>query len=375
MNILYILANSLKINGGIGTATIALQKSLTVLGHSVKFCCHIAKISTDSFLLPDNSNAKSLKNIRFLNNLIKTENIDIVVNQFGQEKDFCFLCSKARIGTKTKLITCHHFALLMFLQVRIGLIAKILPKLLVYKLKKTRELMFRNFAYDNSDKLVLLSDKFIEQYRNLTSNKDLSKLTAIPDPLVFELPNIDLQKKQKTILFVGRIVEREKRISLVIELWRQICNVEKYSEWNLKIVGDGKDLYCLKQSAIDLPRISFEGYQNPVAYYEQSSIFLMCSYIDFEGFGMVLIEAQSCGCVPVAMNSWISIGDIIKDGENGFIVPYDNMEIFIDKTKILIDNEELRHKIARNCIESSKKFNTKIIAKKWEKLFFEVMNA
>lgn len=377
MNILYILANSLKVNGGIGTATLALQKILAKHGHNVRLCRFGKDMENDieAFIFPDNSNPESMENIHFLNGIIKGENIDIVINQFGQEKKFCLLCCKAKINTGAKLINCHHFALLPGLQIRAGLLSRILPNLLIYKFKETRELRLRNFAYDNSDRLVLLSDEFIKQYGNLASGKNLSKLVAIPDPLVFESPGIDLQKKQKTILFVGRIVDGEKRISLIIELWRQICNLQEYAEWNLKIVGDGKDLCRLKQSTTGLPRISFEGYQNPVAYYEQASIFLMCSYIYFEGFGMVLIEAQSCGCVPVAMNSWISIGDIMEDGENGFIVPYNNMEMFVGKTKILMDNEELRHEMAQKCIESSKKFSMEIIAEKWERLFFEVMNA
>jgi len=369
MNILYVLANSLKENGGIGAATMALQKSLAKRGHKIKFCCYKTKIDIDSFLLPNNSNVKSGENIKFLNNLIKTENIDIIVNQFGQEKDFCFLCGKARSKTEAKLVTCHHFALLMFLHVRTGLIAKILPKFLVYKLKKIRELRIRNFAYNNSDRLVLLSNKFIDQYKKLAPNKNLCKLVAIPDPLIFAPQKIDLQRKQKTILFVGRMVEAQKRISLIIKLWRQICRLEKYAEWNLKLIGDGEDLYNLKQSAANLPRISFEGYQNPLNYYENASVFLMCSEINFEGFGMVLIEAQSCGCVPVVMDAWASLNDIVKNEENGFIVPNNDMKAFVDKTRMLMDNPELMQQMMRNGIESSRKFNADKLAIEWEILF------
>jgi glycosyltransferase involved in cell wall biosynthesis len=374
MNILYVLANSLKINGGIGSVTMALQKSLSARGHKIKLCFYKAENIANSFLFPS-ANIKSNENIRFLNNIIKKGGINIVVNQFGQDKDYCFLCCKAIVGTKAKLIICHHFSLLMRLQIRAGLIARILPRFLTYKLKKFRELRHRNYAYDNSDRLVLLSDKFVEEYKNLTPNKNLDKLRVIPDFLVFAPKNINLQEKQKTLLFVGRIVESQKRISMIIELWKQISGLEKYAEWNLKIVGEGKDLESIKQKATGLSRIFFEGYQNPVSYYEAASIFLMCSDIDFEGFGMVLIEAQSCGCVPIVMDTWASLHDIVKNEENGFIVPNNNLEMFIDKAKILMDNLELRHRMAQNGIESSKKFSADKITDEWEKLFLEVMNA
>lgn len=373
MKILYILANSLKTNGGIGSATIALQSELIKRRYTVKFCCHKNTINSDSFLLPNNSNIKSKENIKYLNNLLKTESIDIIINQFGQEKDFCFLCHKSRIDTKAKLITCHHFALLMFLEVRAGIVAKILPKFLVYNIKKNRELKHRNYAYNNSDKLVLLSNKFIEQYKNLVPKKKLDKLHAIPDPLPFRIENADLQQKQKTLLFVGRIVENQKRLSIIIELWRQIYCLEKYAEWNLKIVGDGEDLKSLKQKTKNLDRIYFEGYQNPISYYKTSSIFLMCS--NSEGFGMVLIEAQSCGCVPIVMDTWLSLRDIVENNHNGFIVENNDMDSFINKTKELMDNSDLRMQMAKNGIESSKKFNLSKITDEWEKLFLEVMDA
>ena len=60
------------------------------------------------------------------------------------------------------------------------------------------------------------------------------------------------------------------------------------------------------------------GKQSPQSYYLNSSIFLMTS--DYEGWGMTITEAQQFGCIPIVLNTFASLQDLIANGENGFIV-------------------------------------------------------
>jgi len=181
---------------------------------------------------------------------------------------------------------------------------------------------------------------------------------------------IDFEKKQKTILFVGRISEYQKRLSLIIEIWKMILSEKKYDDWNLKIVGDGEDMETLKEKTKNLDRIYFEGKQKSESYFEEASIFIMTS--TFEGFGMTLAEAQKYACIPVAMNSFLSLSDIIENEKNGFIIPDGDINAMAEKIQILMTDESLRKEIALNGLESVKKFDIKIIAQKWEKLFNEL---
>ena len=93
-----------------------------------------------------------------------------------------------------------------------------------------------------------------------------------------------------------------------------------------------------------------------------------------EGFGVVLIEAMQNGAVPIAFNSYLSITDIIDNTKNGILVTPMDIDEYVDKLSILIDNNDLRLQLAKEGLIKSKKFSIEIIGNKWLKLFDEVKN-
>ena len=89
----------------------------------------------------------------------------------------------------------------------------------------------------------------------------------------------------------------------------------------------------------------------------------------FEGFPMVLVEAQQTGVVPVIYDSFKSAFDIIDDGQNGYIVPYQNEVLFIERMILLMNNDKLRQKMAQNGKIEIEKFSVEAITAKWIALF------
>ena len=131
-------------------------------------------------------------------------------------------------------------------------------------------------------------------------------------------------------------------------------------------MGGGPDQSMYEQMVIDmqLNRVTFYGFQNPEGYYKKSEIFCMTS--NYEGFGMVLVEAMQYGCVPFAFNSFASLTDVIDDGENGIIIPtFDEDEYAerIVKFANMSDAQQLTFR--RNAVEKSKTFSVENIGKKW----------
>ena len=358
MNILFLL-EKFPANGGVETVSKILAKEFSIRGHKVFVEC------------PKKSDLQNDETVEWLRNILLNNEIDILINQQFQLPEYSEFCSKAKKGTKTKIIGCHHYSLLMNPYAKYGFLAKILPTFLIYKLKKYRELKKRNFAFKYSDAVVFLSQKFLEQYKKLEPGKNLNKLYIITNPLeIFNKESLDFEEKNKTIIFVARMIEEEKRPSLVLKVWELLH--KKNPEWNLIFLGDGIDLSFVKEKAKNLPRVEFLGFQNPEPYYKKASILLQTSARDFEGFGMTLIEAQKYACVPIAMDSYISLSDIIEDGKNGFITPNSNVKAMAEKIQMLMDNESLRKEIALNGIQSVQKFDVKVIANEWEKLFCEL---
>ncbi|MBI5401175.1 MAG: glycosyltransferase family 4 protein [Candidatus Yonathbacteria bacterium] len=124
---------------------------------------------------------------------------------------------------------------------------------------------------------------------------------------------------EKIILVAARL-SREKNIGSAIEAFASV--VKKYPKTGLIIAGDGPELKALvlKVATCQLePNIIFEGWQNDlVPYYKVADALVLSSY--YEGYGMVAVEALVAGC-PVIMTDAGCAGDVVRDGENGLVIP------------------------------------------------------
>lgn len=228
--------------------------------------------------------------------------------------------------------------------------------------------------YDESDRFVLLSERFFNEWCALTEYHNPTRLMAIPNASSFTcFADEDVvNNKKKRLLFVGRMSEFPKRVHLAIDIWREICKDSQYDDWSFDIVGSGKDLDEFKHRVIKqkIPRITFYGQQNPENYYRESAIFLMTSWR--EGWPMTLNEAAQMGCVPIVFDSFASVRDIIEDGKNGYLIPPFDKQRYVNKLKELMSNDVLRKSMAIEAVKMSRRFTPDIILEKWRNLFFDL---
>jgi glycosyltransferase involved in cell wall biosynthesis len=229
-----------------------------------------------------------------------------------------------------------------------------------------------DFTY--SDRWVLLGDSFVTDCKKLFRRNN-KKIITIPNPLTYEngISVDDIQNKQKEILFVGRIDEN-KRLPYIIDAWKKLQNDTQFADWKLTIVGDGIYLEQIKYLSVSLhcERISFEGYQNPLEYYKRSSILVMTSAN--EGFPMVLVEGQQNGCVPIVMDSFPALHDIVIHDVNGLIAKNDDIPGFSSALKTLMSNDQYRLRLALKGLETCNRFSMVAVIQQWENLFSELIN-
>ena len=303
---------------------------------------------------------------------VRNNNIDIIINQWGNLE----LCHKAVQGTNCKIIHCCHTSVLLPVTKPSGIKQTLLYKVLSQKgyekFFRWNQVRILKKNYRLCDKYIFLAKSFANEYESLTKIRDKQKkIGYISNPLTFNV-FFDFDKyssKQKETLFVGRIFEYPKRISYILKIWEMIEADPFFDDWKLTIVGDGDDLSRFIKDAKDrnLRRISFEGFKAPQTYYERSSIFLMTS--SSEGFGMTLVEAQQYGVVPIAMDSYASLHDIVSDRFNGVIVKDNDIDGFVSELKNLMKDEITRKEMAKNAVRSCKKFSMNDVNKKWFELF------
>lgn len=120
-------------------------------------------------------------------------------------------------------------------------------------------------------------------------------------------------------------------------------------------------------SDLGLRRVTFEGFKDPKPYYLDASIFFMTSAS--EGFGMTLVEAQQYGVVPVVMDTYSSLHEIIESGKNGIIIPDNDLEGYATAVEKLMLEPVYRKQLAGNGLRTCKKFTVNHIADEWENLF------
>jgi len=119
---------------------------------------------------------------------------------------------------------------------------------------------------------------------------------------------------------------------------------------------------------LGLKNIELCGYATDVEKeFLDSSIFVLTSR--YEGFGLVLLEAQSCGLPCVSFNCKEGPAEIIDNGVNGFLIDPFDVSDFAEKTIYLLENETLRREFAEKSRKDLYRFSIKSVMQQWENLF------
>jgi glycosyltransferase involved in cell wall biosynthesis len=88
---------------------------------------------------------------------------------------------------------------------------------------------------------------------------------------------------------------------------------------------------------------------------------------------MVLLEAMASGLPCVAYDCPCGPRAIIQNNENGFLVENGNLDTFVQKIELLIEDENLRIQMGQNAKNSISKYDLYIIMMQWKKLFEELI--
>lgn len=261
-------------------------------------------------------------------------------------------------------------------------VKELLPMLLVsffdsLGLKKLLyPIVSRKLAYTlYSDLIVLLSDRFIDVFKTFVGETDVP-ITAIPNPLPYS-ENIDFEidKKEKMVLSVGRFDLAAKRQDLLLEIWSEVEKDSRADDWSLVIVGYGDEEEYLKRYAekLKLKSVTFTGFCNPEPYYEQASIYALTSA--YEGFGVVLVEAEQYGVVPMAFDSYPAVHDVIENGKNGYVIPEKDKKGYVAKLLTLMSDSSIRNDMAAISIDLCQQFGKEKIANQWITVLDDVCSA
>ena len=204
-------------------------------------------------------------------------------------------------------------------------------------------------------------------------NHGVRNVRIIPNPLPFLPSRLNQSNKEKgRILYVGRL-DKQKRVDRLIDAFALLA--DRYPSWYICMFGEGTCQAQLEKQVKHLKlenRIRFNAPTNRVVdEYQQSQFFVLSS--DYEGFGLVLIEAMACGTPVVATDCPFGPSDIIEDGVTGLLARMDVHDL-AKKMEWMITHEDERKMMGIKACQAAAKYNKEEILKEWERAYMSVMD-
>ena len=193
-------------------------------------------------------------------------------------------------------------------------------------------------AVGAADTIVTMGTKAVDFFREKGIIADFHVVSGGIDPLRFKPAE---EAACYDLILTGRLVA-VKRIDIFLQTIQNI--VDRIPDVRAAIVGDGRlrdELHSLSVK-MDIDRnVSFVGHQENIeAWLRKSKIFVLTS--DSEGLSLSVMEAMMCG-LPAVVSDVGDMGDLVKDGVNGYLVPRRSPELFADRLiELLSDDGKLR---------------------------------
>lgn len=234
--------------------------------------------------------------------------------------------------------------------------------------KRNESLQSYREAIAIADYYAVLCPQYAADLREQLSLRAEEAERIIPMINTYPTKPVTLDNKQKEIIYMGRLDRGGKQVDQLLRVWQRAQT--RLDGWTLRIYGSGKDADYLKSYAqkLGLERCHFMGrIQHPEEAYRIASV--LCLTSAFEGFPLVLVEAQSHGVVPIAFNCCAGIEYII--GENnkaGILVPQYDVKGFADELVALCGDEMRLGTLRRACLDKCQDYAPEINDAEWRRI-------
>ncbi|MFH0818651.1 MAG: glycosyltransferase family 4 protein [Patescibacteria group bacterium] len=241
------------------------------------------------------------------------------------------------------------------------------------------DITYNNFIYQNINVRALKHLDKIICVSSSTKQDCIEK--GVSESIIEIIPNgIDINKfsifnfqfsssQNKILLTVGRLVKRKGVEWFIKEVMPKLDQNIIYL-----IAGDGPEMQNIHHQIINLNlehRVKLLGrisHEKLIELYNTADLFIMPNIHvkgDTEGFGIVALEAGACGLMTLATDI-DGIRDVIKDNENGYLLPDRDALMWANKVNEIIKSDYERIKI---CSYIHRNYSWREITNQYKKIW------
>lgn len=290
-----------------------------------------------------------------LTELLMREKADIVVSLYPSESSFI---PEIRDGSK-KVLELHYNKFFRLQYNRSGLLG-----------------LADRFRTRQDERIVRKFDKFV-----VLTREDAGYWGALPNLEV--IPNAALEipgqarnddsgacrQDCRRVIAVGRL-DYQKGFDRLLDAWAQIPAAVREG-WTLDIFGQGEWMQMLQEQIGRLGIGDSAHLCGPTRQifeeYGRSAFLAMSSH--YEGFPMVMIEAMACGLPVVSFDYPCGPKDIIREGENGLIVPEGDIPALADAMGRLMADTALREQMSEAARDVTRTYSEENVMNQWKQCF------
>lgn len=231
---------------------------------------------------------------------------------------------------------------------------------------RLRELA-RRLTYRRASAIVVLTERASAW---ATARFPRQRVVVIPNPIDPDAATVPWEAApRRYIASMGRLIESKGFDDLI-----KAFAAGAPADFKLVILGDGPEREHLRAVAADAgvaDRVQLEGaVPHPAPMLRGAEMFVLASRK--EALPNSIIEAMSVGLPVVSYDCPTGPAELIRDGENGFLVPLGDTAAVADAIAVLARDPDLRRRLGAEARRTSAAFDPSRVLLQWERLLDEV---
>lgn len=195
---------------------------------------------------------------------------------------------------------------------------------------------------------------------------------------VAESPPQRSEEGRLHLLYVGRLIEHQKRVSRLIDLASHLRHLD--CDFVLDLIGDGPSEHSLRSraKAAGLDQvIRFRGRMTPdQVQQELATADALVLTSDFEGTSIAMLEAMGQGALPCVSRVESGVDEWIIDGENGLTAPVGDTSALAERIASIASDKARLRRMQHAAWETARsRASTSIMYERYERVLDETLRA